>query len=175
MTREESLAVASMLIEAYPREVKSDTLKAYALHLADLDHAMAGAAVKHLVSTSKWLPTIAEVKQQVARQTLPKALPVAEAWGQAVGLMSTIGSYGLLDHAGNPYVNRTLRLCGRWADLCQEDATWLRKRFVEIYTAVVQDAEVTLQIGQHTPDWLQVEFSPELRAVLALIGKEIPE
>jgi hypothetical protein len=163
-----------MLVEAYPRDVHEGTLEAYALHLASLDRGEAVQAVMELVSTNKWLPTIAEVKQAVARRSLPASLPVATAWAQAVGLMSGIGSYGMLDNHGNPYVNRTLRLCGRWADICQEDATWLRKRFVEIYTGVVEDAERTLQIGQDAPDWLRLDGPAELRKLLAKIGEPIP-
>jgi hypothetical protein len=100
VTREEALAIATMMIEAYPREVKPETLKAYALHLADLDRGAAGRAVKALVATSKWLPTIAEVRACVARASLPAAPSVGEAWAEAMGLMASIGSYGALGSRG---------------------------------------------------------------------------
>lgn len=157
MTREEALTVATMLVEAYPREIQAGTLKAYALHLTDLDRTVAVAAIRRLVATSKWLPAISEIRQAVARQTLPVAPDAAVAWDAAVTLMRRYGSYGTLGAAGNPYVNRTLRLCGAWEDICHEDVTWLRKRFVEIYATVVQQAEVALQIGQDRPDWLALQ------------------
>jgi hypothetical protein len=62
-----------------------------------------------------------------------------------------------------------------WADVCHEDVTWLRKRFVEVYSAVVQEAETTLQIGGPTPEWFALErpLAPELTALLAQIGERI--
>jgi hypothetical protein len=162
VTREEALAIATMMIEAYPREVKPETLKAYALHLADLDRGAAGRAVKALVATSKWLPTIAEVRACVARASLPAAPSVGEAWAEAMGLMASIGSYGAPGSRGNPYVNRTLRLCGRWADVCQEDTAWLRKRFVDLYADVVTRAEEAVQVTGALPAWLEDQRRPAL-------------
>ena len=155
MTREESLVIASMLVEAYPRDVQEGTLEAYAMHFADLERGAAIAAVKRLVATSKWLPSIAEVRGEVAKASLPAAPSAGEAWTEAVRLMSRIGSYRTLGTAGSPYVNRTLRLCGRWADICQEDLTWLRKRFVELYAEVVAGAREAMVVHGAAPEWLE--------------------
>lgn len=162
MTREESLAMASMLVEAYPRDVHEGTLEAYALHLADLDREQVGRAIRQLVATKKWLPAISEVRQAVAKLTLPEAPATAVAWAQAVDLMARIGSYGTLDNHGSPYVNRALRLCGRWADICQEDMTWLRKRFVDIYDEGVQGAQEHQQITGKPPEWLEQDMRKAL-------------
>lgn len=165
MTREESLAVVTMLVEAYPqREVSSETMRAYAMHLADLPKAPTLAAVKRLIGTSKWLPSIAEIREAVAVATLPAVPDVALAWSEALALLGRIGVYGSLGNAGSPYVNRTLRLCGRWADICQEDTTWLRKRFAEIYAGVVSEVRTARQIGAASPGWLEEQKPAAIEA-----------
>jgi hypothetical protein len=152
VTREESLAVASMLVEAYPREVKAETLKAYAMHLADLERDAAVRAVKTLVATSKWLPTIAEVRAAVVAQDA-RFLSAPDAWDQVVQLMAKRGTYRPLPRGSGDPVRRALELCGRWEDVCQEDATWLRKRYVEIYDGLVLEARQGLASGD-PPHWL---------------------
>jgi hypothetical protein len=165
MTREEAMAVAVMLVEAYPRDIREGTLEAYAMHLADLDRAQAVQAVHRLIATHQWLPAIAEVRAEVATLALPHAPRVEDAWAEAVRLMAKIGSYGALGSAGSPYVNQALRLCGRWADICHEDVHWLRRRFVEIYGSVVAGTRETLAIEGRVPLWLD-----EHRPRLALVG-----
>ena len=162
MTREEALTAATQLLQAYPRDVAEGTLESYALNLADLEKTATLEAIRRLIRTSKWLPTIAEIFEAVAQTTLPRAVDAASAWSEAVGLMSAIGSYRTLGAAGSPYVNRTLRLCGRWDEICQEDATWLRKRFIEIYAGVVREARESMQVNGTFPAWLEGPTRPSI-------------
>lgn len=165
MTREEVLTIVAGLAAAYPRGMSEETLMVYCEDLRDGDAETLAKAVTHLRRTAKFLPTIAEIRAEVAKLTLPHAKPVAEAWTEAVQLMAKIGTYGALGAAGSPYVNRALRLCGRWADICQEDVAWLRKRFVEIYANVVGGAVESVALEGRAPAWLE-----ERRTPLALVG-----
>jgi hypothetical protein len=140
------------------------TIEVYAEDLRDCDREALAAAVVALRRTNKWLPTIAEIRQRLASDTLPLAVDASLAWHDATGLMSGIGSYGVLGGAGSPYVNRALRLCGRWEDICQEDATWLRKRFVEIYERLVEEAQRSMQVDGVAPAWLEHRGRPALPA-----------
>lgn len=68
------------LAAAYPRaDFPDETAQVYALMLSDLDPADVFAAVQRLLSGSRFLPTVAEIREQVAeaRAQLPTA---AEAW-----------------------------------------------------------------------------------------------
>jgi hypothetical protein len=164
MTHGECLAIVTGLVSAYPRELSEATLEVYCEDLRDLDPQALMAAVVHLRRTSKWLPAISEIRAEAGRTSLPHAPSVAEAWTEAMRLMARIGTYRALGTAGNPYVNRTLRLCGRWADICQEDTTWLRKRFAEIYADVVGGAEREVAARGTRPEWLEAP-KPELARV----------
>lgn len=67
MTKAEALRLMAMLRAAWPRqEIGEDTTEVYAGMLADLSYADAKTAVTTLVKTSKWFPTIAEIREQAA-------------------------------------------------------------------------------------------------------------
>lgn len=163
MTREESLAVATMLVEAYPREVRPETLKAYAMHLVDLDRVAAIAAVKRLVATSKWLPSIAEIRAAVVASDT-RFLTSPEAWKRAERCMAQRGTYNPMPRDNGDPVFRALELCGRWEDVCQEEVTWLRKRYVGIYDGLIAECRAGLATND-PPHWLAL---PEQRECPAL-------
>ncbi|UCC53697.1 MAG: hypothetical protein JSV68_06915, partial [Anaerolineaceae bacterium] len=55
--------VLDLLAASYPRtELEAETVKAYILMLEGIDPALLKAAVLQHISTSKWFPTIAEIR-----------------------------------------------------------------------------------------------------------------
>lgn len=79
-----ALAKALMMMrDAYPRQPFGDgAVRVYAEQLADLDGQDVLDAVERLLRTLRWMPTIAEIREEVAEGTDP--LPtVEEAWDQA--------------------------------------------------------------------------------------------
>jgi len=155
MTVEESLALASMLIESYPRDVSKGTLKAYALHLADLELSSAQRAVKCLIHTSKWLPTIAEIRIQEAKLRLPAMPTVDEAWQQAQKLLSHSHQNG----PPNAYVARACTLLGREDQVRFAQLAWLRMRFYELYERLTLEVRETAARGELLA-WLGPEMVP---------------
>ena len=84
MTNAECVEQVSRMRRAYPNAtVPADTLALYVEMLQDLDVEQMRSAVNALIVSSKWLPTIAEIRDFVARAKL--ALPCAqEAWCDAL-------------------------------------------------------------------------------------------
>lgn len=169
MTEEEAVTIVTHLIVAYPRDVSKETVRAYCEHLASLPRDAALRAVDQLIATSKWLPTIAEIRECVALGSIPPVPSIDVAWSEAERLMRRIGVYRSLGTAGTPYVNRTLTLCGQWVDVCQEDGTWLRRRFAEIYERVVQGVRTDMQLYGTLPLWLVLE-PPRVQALIEALG-----
>lgn len=52
------------LVYAYQKDVKEGTFEAYVTYLADVPPEFIRAAVDELIKTSKWLPTVAEIREQ---------------------------------------------------------------------------------------------------------------
>lgn len=81
MTNDEIDAVMAYLAAAYPqRDVGDHTLAVYREQLLDLDADQARAAVRAIVSRSKFFPTIAEIREAVG--ILAGRPTAAEAWAQ---------------------------------------------------------------------------------------------
>ena len=154
MTQGETLAIVSQLVGAYPRDLTEATLEIYCQDLCDLAPDTLMRAVVQLRRTSKWLPTIAEIRAAVVDQATDFPSP-AVAWDRVTDQMPRRGTYRPPGRGSGDPEFRALELCGDWAACCQEDATWLRKRYVEIYAELVQEARHGLATDQ-PPAWLEL-------------------
>ncbi len=158
MTHGECLAIVTGLVAAYPRELSESTLEVYVEDLRDCEPEALMRAVVQLRRTSKWLPTIAEIRAAVVDADT-RFVSAAEAWHQAVQLMARRGTYRPPPSCESDPMRRALALCGRWEDVCQEDMTWLRKRYVEIYEGLMIEARHGLASGT-PPWWLEDQRDP---------------
>jgi hypothetical protein len=89
----EAARIVAMLQGAWTqRQLPESTAEVYALTLADLDYELAKAAVVKLIQTSKWLPTVAEIRDTAVRSRVSLPSP-EEAWGVVHRAISKHGSY----------------------------------------------------------------------------------
>ena len=108
-----------------------------AMLLEDLPTAAVQQAVVGLCRTSKWLPTVAEIRDAVRTLAAPPQLTGAEAWQAAIGWASN-GSYG-----PKPPRDTLWGQCCYAIGLermCLEPAKYLMPRFLELYRELA-DAE----------------------------------
>ena len=87
MTRQEALAIMAMLKTAYPsfyKDLSKEELNAavnlWATMFADDPAYIVTEAVKSLMCTLKYPPTIADVKEKIAMITQPPTMTEMEAW-----------------------------------------------------------------------------------------------
>jgi hypothetical protein len=169
MTHAEVLTIVARSPPPYPREMREETIAIYCEDLRECDPEALMAAVVQLRRTSKWLPTIAAIRAAVVDQAtdFPSA---AVAWDTVVARMRRLGTYRPPGRGSGDPVHRALELCGDWESCCQEDATWLRKRYVEIYEQLVTEARHGLAAEQ-PPAWLALPGGrPRLTVVPPRLG-----
>ena len=101
MTREETKAILSVLKAAYPyfykdkdKQELTDALNLWSMMFVDESAKLVTEAVKTLLNTLKFPPTIADVKEKIALITQPKAITELEAW---VMVRKAIGDYSPYD------------------------------------------------------------------------------
>ena len=87
MTRQEALAIMAMLKTAYPsfykdfsKEELNAAVNLWATMFADDPAYIVTEAVKSLMCTLKYPPTIADVKEKIAMITQPPTMTEMEAW-----------------------------------------------------------------------------------------------
>ncbi len=142
MEKSEAKEIVLMLVAAFPAakgdaEAWRRTLSVYAEMLADLDRDVTRQAVTRLIATSKWMPTIAEIRSAVADLTLGPRRAGGEAWQDAVGAARRVGRYDTPQFA-DPLVGEALRLWGSWEQFCgsPEEDPGGRARFIELYDSL---------------------------------------
>lgn len=95
MTRQEALAVLAILKTAYPtfyknysKEDINAAVDLWATMFSDEPVSIITEAVKSLICTLKYPPTIADVKEKVAMITQPLMMTEMEAWSRVRGAIS---------------------------------------------------------------------------------------
>ena len=87
MNIEESVKIVNLIHSAYPQDKKAtrsdlfQRAETYHIALVDYDYQTVERAARHLIATSKWLPTTAELLQEVKRAylTAPAVTPITRA------------------------------------------------------------------------------------------------
>jgi len=100
LTREDTIRIFGIITAAYPnfdrfrdeKHIKM-SVNVWADMFADDDPALVAMAVKSHISTSKWPPSIAEIREIMVRISRPDILPVDEAWAIAVKYLQIAGEF----------------------------------------------------------------------------------
>jgi hypothetical protein len=91
------IKVLGYLAALYPRfELTDATITVYRDMLQDIEPELLHAAVKKIGGSSKWFPTVAEIRT-AAKEIQNRALGIptaAEAWGEVKRQIAAIGYYG---------------------------------------------------------------------------------
>jgi hypothetical protein len=133
MTQLEVAQLVAMLAAAFPHaRIGEKTMQVYESMLADLDHEAAKRACARLLSTAKFMPTIAEIRgATVDMEHGPRRIG-AEAWGDVNDAVRRFGRYQPPAFE-DPLVAECVRSFG-WSSLCDStNDTADRARFIELY------------------------------------------
>jgi hypothetical protein len=126
MTPSGTALAIGILRDAYPRaEFPDRTVAVYTEALADLDDRAVVEAVRGLLAESKYLPSIAEIREEVAEAILD--LPSPE---QAWSMVSDPGTKGKLPTL---VLSALQEIGGRHTVRASEQPYLTRKQFMEIY------------------------------------------
>ena len=151
MNKGEAMKLLATLRAAWPRqEVGQDTAAVYAAMLADLPLEEAKAAVQLLVQTSRFFPTIAEIREKVAEARCGDLTAPELAWGEVQEAIGRVGSYHRPLFA-NPAIQRAVDAIG-WRAIClDENLSATRARFLDAYKAARAQAIEAVATGRALP------------------------
>lgn len=145
MTADEWVEVSALLQAVYHRtDLSTETIRSYGMLLADLDTAAVQKAVVELCQTSKWLPTVAEIRAAIADHVAPLLSP-GEAWERALKWAEK-GAYGPPPPRTELWgaVTHALGL-GR---MTEEPIRYLQPRFLELYREMAPGWQRKVQRGE---------------------------
>lgn len=156
MTMKTLARAMALMQDAYPRaDLPDRTIQTYAAKLQDLDPAEVYDAMQQIVRTSKWPPSLADIREAVAERTLN--LPtVEEAW--------EIAESGSLKNAPEPVRRAAEYVGGRWNILHSDNPTATRAQFREAYEGYRATAIRDFQAGSVGRRALALDMPRELMA-----------
>lgn len=136
MTASEAAKLVAVLLAAFPNaRTTPQTSAAYEDMLSDLDYRAANAAVRRLVASCKFLPTIAEIRSACAELEHGTRRAGGEAWGDVLQAVSRFGYYRT-PAFDDPVTARCVAALG-WQNIClSENQAADRARFIEMYDQV---------------------------------------
>lgn len=111
MTREEIIKVIGIITTAYPNFDKfrdEKHIRSMVAIWADMfsedDAGLVALSVKEYISTSKWPPSIAEIREIMVRIAHPDIIPPDEAWEVVSKYLAVTGEYNHDDYerCGSP-------------------------------------------------------------------------
>lgn len=127
--------------------------------LKDLDiDVLKAAAIQH-VATSKWFPTISELRDGAFDIMNPRQQTAMEAWGEVVRQIRNVGSWGKPKFE-DPITGRLVSDIG-WINLCHSEMLAAdRARFIEAYDVIVKrERQETMELP------MVIEVKRRLQAV----------
>jgi len=132
--------LVAILVSAFPRPpITPQTSQVYESILADLNGEVARKAVARLIATTKWLPTIAEIRAACVETEKGARRAGGEAWGDVGDAVRRFGRYGSPEFS-DPITADCVRQMG-WLSLCDStNDTADRARFIELYDELAKRA-----------------------------------
>src|SRR6185369_4442715 len=182
MTPAEAAKSVAVLAAAYPNaRWAAATIQVYEEMLGDLDFQLVKRAISRLVCTSKFLPTIAEIREASADLSLGPSRSPIDAWGDVTMAIRRIGSY-FTPKINDPLVADCVRIMG-WRNLCLGDSSEMadRARFAELYGDMQRKqrlndlSEPGLLLPEARTHELQARNVVELTDWIGRPGAEAPE
>lgn len=135
MTEDQVLEIVARIKDAYPRQVVGlGTLAVYSQMLGDLPYAAANNAVRDLLASSRFFPTIAEIRERVVALRLDAPAP-EQAWGEVVTAFGYPGRTRTPKWP-HPLIGKAVDCLG-WQEMCDSDNhESTRARFIEAYASI---------------------------------------
>jgi len=138
----------AMLKDAYPRQaIEPATLKVYAEMLSDISPEELLRVVKRIIATSKWFPTIAEIREEMTNEIFGDRPPPELAWDEVMREAARVGTYKAPVFSCDE-IHRAVRAIGGWNYVCLTETNGYDiKRFAEAYRAALEQTQWHAQLG----------------------------
>lgn len=168
MTPQEFAKAMTFLGLAYDKEFSKDQLNVWYTFFSNDTDANFRKAVTRLVSKSKFLPSIAEIKSEIAGITNPELLldPNRE-WANVEEAIHRYGFYNSEEAVASldPFTAQVVRNMGGFRKICMsEDGDWTRKNFLRVWEDMKDGNKSALVLNENVMTLPELQRMAELKA-----------
>lgn len=142
MTREEIIQTLAVLKANYSGALKDMTrqeaegkINLWIAMFADTDQEVMNLAIQKIIATSKYFPTVAEVREAITEINTGYVIDVGEAWGEVMTALRNYGPYKEKQAMESmSEITRTVVQRMGWQELCKSEEIEIdRAHFIKIY------------------------------------------
>lgn len=149
MTKEEFLEGMTLLGIAYDKEFTKEQIEVWYSMLCGYTKEQLRDAIKELIKTETYMPTIAHITKQIAKKetlTIPNA---EDEWEEVLRMIHRYGSYRQQEALDKmkPYTAYIVNHIGYQIICMSSDNTWNRKEFIAEYNQLKEREKELIQIG----------------------------
>ena len=145
MTKEEFVKAMTYLGIAYNKEFDETQLSVWYDFFKRENYEDFKNAIKRIISKNQYLPSISELKQELAYIRTPLLqLKADEEWDKVKQAIRKYGFYRADEamKSFNPLTAQVVRSLGGFENICQStDGDWIRKNFIEIFETKMNNTE----------------------------------
>lgn len=175
MNKEQFLKGITFLTIAYNKEFTEEQVSVWYEFFKDENYDNFRAAVKRIIPKKQFIPSIAELKQEIAFISNPiLQLNVDEEWDSVLKAIRKFGSYRSKEamESLNPYTANIVRQIG-YARIClSENIQWERKEFMELFKMNKERDTNTLMLSEPTMTLAELSRMAKLKEKEMLLLEE---
>lgn len=156
MNEKEALNLVGLVLANFPNMQEKDMRPTAALWckmLSDVPYQTAEQALLYVLSTAKFFPTVAEIREAVVKITTPELPAPMEAWAIGRRIAKKYSPARMMDGDFEkakaitpPLIWRVIEYIG-WRDFCFYGDDYMRSRFVKAYEIEVKREQERMRLG----------------------------
>lgn len=151
MNKEQFLKGLKFLGAAYNKQFDEEQAAVWYEFFKDTDYDAFRQAVKRIIPQKQFMPSIAELKQEIALISNPVLqLNADQEWNEVINAVRKYGSYRE-DEALNslkPYTKNIARQVGFTRICMSENIQWERKEFIDLFNMNKERDETALMLSE---------------------------
>ena len=151
MTKKEFLIPMKILTSAFSKETTHEQLSVWYEFVKDETKENFEKAIRRIVTSKKYFPSIAEVREEIALlKNSDLQLDANEEWQE---VLKAIRKYDLYDGEKaistlKPYTQKIVKMIG-WYRICSsQEIIWEKKEFIKLFNEGLGKSKVIEQMGE---------------------------
>ena len=168
MKKEQFVKGITFLAIAYNKEMTQEQTEVWYDFFKNDDYEAFRSAVKRIIPKKQFMPSIAELKQELVHITNPVLqLNVDEEWGKVLEAIRKYGYYRSLEALDslNEYTRKIVLMIG-WRRLCtSENIEWERKTFKELFNNKQENYEDAALLNEPQMTLAELTRIAEIKAL----------
>lgn len=168
MNKEQFVKGMTFLAVAYNKEISEEQVSVWYEFFKDETYDNFRAAVKRIIPKKQFMPSIAELKQEITTFTNPiLQLNVDDEWAKVIQAIRKYGYYRSLEALDslNEYTRQIVMTIG-WYRLCtSENIEWERKTFKELFNNKQENLEDALLLGESQLTLSEIKRIADMKAL----------